>query len=197
MASTSICPPKSPTRIAILGGQGVGKTTFLEKLIESFDDNDGSKDLDSSEEINKIEVEWKEENKVDIELLDTDANEQFSAMRDLYLRGSDAFILIFALDSEKSLRELWPVAKQIQSAKQRQDVPMVLIGNKCDLGDTKLSISHDLAETAERKFGATYFETSAKYGLNVNRALMELLKSMFEPKTKQPKKAKPWPCRIC
>ena len=51
----------------------------------------------------------------------------------------------------------------------------MIVGNKCDLGDTKLIVSRNLADQAERKLKGTYFECSARYNLNVDRAIRYLV----------------------
>ena len=163
--------PNKLVRLAVLGSDGVGKTTFCEQNLRH---SDQSADYSSEADIYSIQLEL-EDGMIDVELLDTEVSEKFSVMRKLCLQECDGFILMFSLDSEVSLLNLWPIVKQIYVAKQSRNVPIVIVGNKCDLGDTKLIVSRNLADQAEHKLKGTYFECSARYNLNVDRAIRYLV----------------------
>lgn len=47
------------------------------------------------------------------------------------------------------------------------DVPMVLVGNKCDLEDERV-VGKDLGRSLATQFNCAFMETSAKAKINVN-----------------------------
>jgi GTPase SAR1 family protein len=47
------------------------------------------------------------------------------------------------------------------------DIPLVLVGNKCDLEDERVVGKHQ-GESLARSFSCTFLETSAKLEINVN-----------------------------
>ena len=48
------------------------------------------------------------------------------------------------------------------------DTPMMVVGNKCDLGE-KRKVTRDMVEWRAERYGATlFFEVSAKTGENIN-----------------------------
>jgi small GTP-binding protein len=57
----------------------------------------------------------------------------FSAMRDQYMRTGEGFLLVFALNEYKSFENVQHYREQIRRVKDSDEVPMVLVGNKCDL----------------------------------------------------------------
>lgn len=86
-----------------------------------------------------------------IEILDTAGREEYSAMRDRYMRTMQGFVLVFSVDRyvihsnaltmylclcfrcrPGSLQELNAFYEQILRVKDADKVPMVLVGNKCD-----------------------------------------------------------------
>jgi GTPase SAR1 family protein len=60
-----------------------------------------------------------------IELIDTAGQEQFMAMRELYVKTGDAFVLVFSIDNAASLREIETMYSQIRA----QRVTVTLIGH--------------------------------------------------------------------
>ncbi len=58
------------------------------------------------------------------------------------------------------------------------DVPMVLVGNKCDLQDQRV-ISRDQGEGLARKFNnCAYLEASAKTKVNVEQIFFDLVRQI-------------------
>ena len=69
-----------------------------------------------------------------LEILDTAGTEQFTAMRDLYMKNGQGFVLVYSISSQATFNDLLELRDQILRVKDSHDVPMVLVGNKCDLG---------------------------------------------------------------
>ena len=62
------------------------------------------------------------------------SKEQFTAMRDLYMKNGQGFVLVYSISSQATFSDLFELRDQIVRVKDTYDVPMVLVGNKCDLG---------------------------------------------------------------
>lgn len=58
---------------------------------------------------------------------------QFTAMRDLYIKEGEGFLLVFSLVSDGTLTSIERLVEQIQKVKDEDVVPMTLVGNKADL----------------------------------------------------------------
>ena len=58
-----------------------------------------------------------------------------------------------------------------------QDVIIVLVGNKTDLGD-KREVSSQMGEEEARKSGAIFMETSAKVGANVKALFRRIAQAL-------------------
>lgn len=67
------------------------------------------------------------------EVLDTAGQEEFSAMREQYMRSGEGFLLVFSLTDHNSFAEINKFQKQILRVKDRDEFPMLLVGNKSDL----------------------------------------------------------------
>lgn len=57
-----------------------------------------------------------------LEILDTAGTEQFTAMRDLYIKDAQGFILIYSITSKGSFVALHELRKQIVEVKSTENV---------------------------------------------------------------------------
>ncbi|KAG2455628.1 RRAS protein, partial [Polypterus senegalus] len=73
-----------------------------------------------------------------LDILDTAGQEEFGAMREQYMRAGEGFLLVFAINDVGSFNEIHKFHRQIQRVKDRDDFPMVLVGNKADLEQQRM-----------------------------------------------------------
>jgi len=110
-----------------------------------------------------------------LEILDTAGTEQFAAMRDLYMKNGAGFLLVYSITSQGTFSDLQDIREQILRVKDTDDVPMILIGNKCDLESDRV-IGRDQGQQLARSWGnCTFMETSAKARINVAEAFTDLV----------------------
>ena len=160
-------------KLVIVGGGGVGKSALTIQLIQShfIDEYDPT-----------IEDSYRKQVSIDdevclLDILDTAGQEEYSAMRDSYMRTGQGFLCTYSITSRVSFAEVTNFREHILRVKDEESVPMVLIGNKCDLeGERQVSTSEgqDLAKT----FGCPTFECSAKARINVEDAFYELVREI-------------------
>ncbi len=121
-----------------------------------------------------------------LDILDTAGQEEYSAMRDQYMRTGEGFLLVYAITSRASFEETMTFREQILRVKDQESVPMVLVGNKCDLDDER-QVTHQEGAEWGKQFKCPFFETSAKTRLNVEEAFYQLVrevrKSRVAPQT--------------
>merc|ERR1711997_462391 len=121
-------------KIVVLGSGGVGKSALTVQFVqgifvEKYDPT--------------IEDSYRKQVEVDnclcmLEILDTAGTEQFTAMRDLYMKNGNGFVLVYSITTQSSFMDLMEIREQILKVKDTDDVPMVLVGNKCDLEDERV-----------------------------------------------------------
>lgn len=66
-------------------------------------------------------------------MLDTAGQEEYSAMREQYMRTGEGFLLVYSITSRQSFEEITTFQQQILRVKDKDYFPMVVVGNKCDL----------------------------------------------------------------
>ena len=89
-----------------------------------------------------------------LEILDTAGTEQFTAMRDLYMKNGQGFVLVYSITSQSTFNDLTDLREQILRVKDTDKVPMVLVGNKCDLEDDRV-VGKDQGAALASKWGST------------------------------------------
>lgn len=68
-----------------------------------------------------------------LDVLDTAGQEEYSAMREQYMRTGEGFLLVYSITSRQSFDEITTFQQQILRVKDKDYFPMVVVGNKCDL----------------------------------------------------------------
>lgn len=153
-------------KVVAVGESGVGKTCLLIRFVrDQFDDN--SQSTLGVEFMSKI-IQT-EKNRIQLQLWDTAGQELFRSVTRGYYRGSAGALILFDLANRDSFEN---VEKWLQDIRDvaREDVVIVLIGNKADLA-AKRQVSREEAEEFARKCNMSYYEVSAKTGENVQQAI--------------------------
>ena len=76
-----------------------------------------------------------------------------------------------------SFDEIYKFHKQILRVKDREEFPMLLVGNKVDLEQQRV-VAHDEASELARQLKIPYLECSAKLKLNIDLAFHELVRTV-------------------
>uniref|UniRef100_A0A0F7Z7F1 GTPase KRas n=1 Tax=Crotalus adamanteus TaxID=8729 RepID=A0A0F7Z7F1_CROAD len=153
-------------KLVVVGAGGVGKSALTIQLIQNHfvDEYDPT-----------IEDSYRKQVVIDgetclLDILDTAGQEEYSAMRDQYMRTGEGFL------------------EQIKRVKDSEDVPMVLVGNKCDLPSRTVDTKQ--AQDLARSYGIPFIETSAKTRQGVDDAFYTLVREIRKHKEKVSKNGK-------
>ena len=73
-----------------------------------------------------------------MDILDTAGQEEFSAMREQYMRSGEGFLLVFSLSDRRSFEDAARFHKEILRVKDRDEFPVMLVGNKADLDSQRV-----------------------------------------------------------
>lgn len=106
-------------------------------------------------------------------------------MRDLYIKNGRGFLVIFSLTSWQSFLDVRTIREQILRVKGTDNVPICLIGNKCD-ASLQRQVTPDDALALAQAWTCPYLETSAKLPINVNDTFAEIVREInMRTKTKR------------
>ncbi|KAL8413620.1 hypothetical protein RB594_005038 [Gaeumannomyces avenae] len=166
--------PAREFHIVVLGAGGVGKSCLTAQFVH----NEWIESYDPT-----IEDSYRTQVSVDgrqvvLEILDTAGTEQFVAMRDLYMKTGQGFLLVFSITSMSSLSELAQLREEIIRIKEDDNAPIVICGNKADLEDQR-TVARTKAFSISQRWHAPYYEASARTRTNVDEVFIDLCRQML------------------
>lgn len=160
-------------KLVVVGGGGVGKSCLTIQLIQSHfvDEYDPT-----------IEDSYRKQCVIDdevalLDVLDTAGQEEYSAMREQYMRTGEGFLLVYSITTRTSFIEIATFQQQILRVKDKDYFPVIVVGNKCDL-DTDRSVSQQEGRDLANHFSCRFIETSAKARINVDEAFYNLVREI-------------------
>ncbi|XP_071833023.1 circularly permutated Ras protein 1-like [Apostichopus japonicus] len=109
-----------------------------------------------------------------LDILDTAGQEEFSTMREQYMRLGQAFVIVYSIDDKNSFQaalDIHTLAKRIKGT----SFSAILCGNKSDLESERQVPAADGEKEAKARDMA-FMETSAKTGEKVTLAFEELIR---------------------
>jgi small GTP-binding protein len=114
-----------------------------------------------------------------LDILDTAGQEEFSSMQDQWMRDGKGFLLVYNITSRPTFEEVSALHEKLLRTKDAEEtkVPIVLVGNKCDLASERAVQSSEGAALAE-KWGCAFFETSARLKINNETCFLELVREI-------------------
>lgn len=178
-------------KIVVLGSGGVGKSALTVQFVQGIFVEKYDPTIEDSYR-KQVEVDGQQ---CMLEILDTAGTEQFTAMRDLYMKTGQGFVLVYSITAQSTFNDLQDLREQILRVKDTDDVPMVLVGNKCDLDDERV-VAKEQGVNLSRQFNCAFMETSAKAKINVNDIFYDLVRQVNKknPESKQKPKKKSTCC---
>lgn len=180
-----------------MGAAFVGKTQVVSQFLY---DKFSSRYRTTIEELHRGEYELPDQSTLTLDILDTSGSFSFPAMQDLSISTSNAFLLVFSIDSEESWKEAtrlrekvsnnchldsvalanhdcYPLSSLSQIIEKRGPrVPIVIVCNKMDLPYDQRTVAKEVVESIVKlDWECGFIECSAKDNSNIIKVFKELL----------------------
>merc|ERR1712137_660159 len=194
-------------KICCLGDGGVGKTALTIRLcsnhfVEEYDPT--------------IKDSYRKQVMIDdqtclLEILDTAGQEEFTALRDQWIRECEGFIVAYSITSSHSFHQVKTFKQQVCRVKDNDNLPMMLVGNKCDLEDER-EVTFEEGKALAEQLHCQFKEASAKTKTNVEESFYDLVREIrqrnqgttevatpngtIKSTRKKPAKSSKSPCRL-
>uniref|UniRef100_A0A2K5CGN4 Ras-related protein Rap-1A n=1 Tax=Aotus nancymaae TaxID=37293 RepID=A0A2K5CGN4_AOTNA len=105
---------------------------------------------------------------------------QFMVIRDLYMKNAQGFAVSYSITAQE----------QILLVRDTEDVPMIFVGNKCDLEDERVVGKEQCQNLARRWCNCAILGSSAKSKINVNEIFYDLIRQINRKTPMEKKKPK-------
>lgn len=162
-------------RVTALGDGAVGKTSIavqftLHSFTEAYDPT--------------IEDAYRKQTVVDgsvchIEIVDTAGQEEYSTLRDQWVREGQGFILVYSITERRSFERIETFRQALLRAKTRTPPLFILVGNKDDQTYERQVLKAE-GESLAAQWGCEFMETSARTGHNIDKLFIHLIRSLRE-----------------
>ncbi|XP_030185042.1 ras-related protein M-Ras isoform X1 [Lynx canadensis] len=192
MATSAVPSDNLPTyKLVVVGDGGVGKSALTIQFFQKIFVPDYDPTIeDSYLKHTEIDNQW-----AILDVLDTAGQEEFSAMREQYMRTGDGFLIVYSVTDKASFEHVDRFHQLILRVKDRESFPMILVANKVDLMHLR-KITREQGKEMATKHNIPYIETSAKDPpLNVDKAfhdLVRVIRQQIPEKSQKKKKKTKW-----
>ena len=112
-----------------------------------------------------------------LEVLDTAGQEEYTALRDQWIREGEGFLLVYSIASRSTFDRIEKFRNLINRVKENDQIPFMLVGNKCDkVYEREVSLAE--GQIMAKKLQCNMIETSAKTCVNVEKAFFDVVRDI-------------------
>jgi len=161
----------SSYKVSVLGSGGVGKTCIVLRLTRSKFDSEYVPTIQDFFEKNMV----LNNESYTLNIIDTAGQDEMQSITDIAIKDAQAFVIVYSIKSVVSFNEAEKYYnKVIQFCGESPKV--VLVGNMCDISIDERGVSTEQGKALAKKWGAPFFETSAKNDINITPSFEAVLK---------------------
>jgi small GTP-binding protein len=164
-------------KILTIGESGVGKTCILRRFVENKFLKNHLATIGIDFKTKTLNINNQE---IKLKIWDTAGEERFRNITTQYYKGADGIVLIYDVTDDASFEKIRDWMEQILSNTKREDIGLVLLGNKCDMEPRSVTEEQGIKMAEELK--VSYFETSALTGQGIKEAFDELTRDIMKRK---------------
>jgi small GTP-binding protein len=168
---------KNSFKIVLIGNSGVGKTSFMNRLIRNEFNMYNESTIGSSYYCLKKNNNG---NIIEFQIWDTAGQERYRSLVNMYLRACSAILLVYDMnDNNYEGIDYW--LKYLKNYYTNNDKPIIyLIGNKSDLVDDPEKIKEIISSNIKTEINIEkHLATSAKSGLNIREIFEEITNNLI------------------
>ena len=168
-------------KVITLGNSAVGKSSFILKYIDNSFTLYYTATLGIDFKQKKIKL--KDGRDVRLRIFDTAGQERYKSVSASFIKKADGVILIYDIGDLESFEAVENWIKSIREI-GKDNLPIILVGNKCDLPDDKRMISLKEGQDKADEFNIPFYETSCKEGINIKEVFEKLVDDIMEKGSK-------------
>eukprot|EP01137_Pigoraptor_chileana_P021058 Opistho-2@84286 len=169
---------KMPLKVAVLGSDGVGKTSLIEAFVDKAPLR--ATYVPTIEDIYEVYIETAKGKVETLHIVDTSGSPTSAQMRQFYIKRAQALILVYDIRSEDSFRYVMELHNEIEQVRGKY-APVFVVGNKLDLDSERTVDPNDAREWANMH-GVDFAEMSARNIEDAARPFLEVCRNTTSAK---------------
>ncbi|KAM9307560.1 GTP-binding protein GEM [Gastrophryne carolinensis] len=155
-------------RVVLIGEQGVGKST-LASIFAGVPDSLDNEMLAENTYERTMMVDGESASLILLDMWENKSQDNW--MRDHCMQVGDAYLIVYSITDRASFEKASELRIQLRRARQKENIPIILVGNKCDLVRCR-EVSIAEGRACAVVFDCKFIETSA--------AVQHNMKELFE-----------------
>ena len=167
--------PSVTFKILTIGESGVGKTCILRRFVENKFLKNHLATIGIDFKTKTLTINNQE---IKLKIWDTAGQERFRNITTQYYKGADGIVLVYDVTDDASYEKIRDWMDQILSNTQKDDIGLVLLGNKCDMEPR--SVTEEMGKKMAEELKVNYFETSALTGQGIKEAFEQLTRDIMK-----------------
>ncbi|KQK08121.1 ras-related protein RABD1 isoform X1 [Brachypodium distachyon] len=168
-------------KLLLIGDSSVGKSCLLLRFADDAYVDTYISTIGVDFKIRTVELDGKS---VKLQIWDTAGQERFRTITSSYYRGAHGIIIVYDVTDMESFNNVKQWLSEIDRYAS-DSVCKLLVGNKCDLVDSKV-VDTEEAKALADSLGMTFLETSAKESINVEKAFLTMSSEIKKRMATQP-----------
>ena len=162
-------------KVIIIGDTGVGKSNILSRYVKDEFSSNSKSTVGVELGIKFLKIK---NTNTKIQIWDTAGQERYKAITSSYFKGSNGCFIVYDITSESSFNNIENWYAEIQKETSK-DIPILLVGNKCDLEDER-KVPIEKGKEKAKNLNCVFFETSALKKINIEKIFEELVNNIYE-----------------
>ena len=162
-------------KVIIIGDTAVGKSNILSRYVKDEFSSNSKSTVGVELGIKFLKIK---NTKTKIQIWDTAGQERYRAITSSYFKGSNGCFIVYDITNEASFNNIENWYEQIQK-ETSSDLPILLVGNKCDLEDER-KVPIEKGKEKAKNLICAFFETSALKKINIDKIFEELVNNIYE-----------------
>lgn len=160
-------------KILLIGNSGVGKSSLLLRFADDTFTDNFMPTIGVDFKIRTLEVDGKT---IKLQIWDTAGQERFKTITSSYYKGAHGIIVVYDVTDKESFKNIDTWMNEVEKHAS-DNVSRILVGNKCDLTDSR-QVSTDEGKELADSNNIRFMETSAKESSNVEEAFTLMTKEI-------------------
>ncbi len=166
-------------KVLLVGDANVGKSSLIRRAL--VDEIEVNYTPTVGVDLSGLAIIIDGEQPVLLTAIDLGGQEDFTVLRTMYYRGAHYALLVFDVTQCESFSHLKRWYQGLQTSIVRTEnrtLPVAVVANKIDLED-KRCVTTEEAKTYAGTINGSYFETSAKTGVNVKELFQSVAAYLY------------------